>query len=125
MAVTGERFLQLSRADVLRVTGHALRRLHERTGRWFSEEEALGLFCRGRQVRVPEMIQLGYRPAYGRRLRNGQKSWYFRLTVGGRELIAVIGQARECGFAWVTTYGRSAQTDQLCTAIYEFLACTA
>jgi hypothetical protein len=125
MSVTGQRFLELTRADAFEVTGHALHRLHERTGRWFSEDNAVDLFRRARQVRPDEMIQLGYRPCYGRRLRNGEKSWYFRLTVERKGLIAMVGQDGDHCFAWVTTYGRSAQTDQLCTVPYEALACVA
>jgi len=123
MGVTGRRFLELTKAEGLAISGHALRRLRERTGRRVSQEEAFELFLNARQVRAAEMITLGYRPAYGRRLRRGQKSWYFRLLVGGEEAIAVIGQTiGEEGYVWTTTYGRNAQTEHLCTATCDRLA---
>jgi len=123
MAVSGERFLELTKAERLEISGHALRRLHERTGWRLSEEESFELFLSAKQVRVPEMMMLGYRPAYGRRLRKGQRSWYFRLLLGGEEAVAVIGQAfGEGGYVWMTTYGRNSQTEQLCMGTYERLA---
>ena len=126
MGVTGRRFLELTKAEGLEISGHALCRLRERTGRRVSEEEAFELFFNARQVRAGEMIMLGYRPAYGRRLRRGQKSWYFRLLVGGEEAIAVIGQAiGEGEHVWMTTYGRNAQTEHLCMGTSEALASVA
>ena len=123
MAVTGEKFLALSKAEGLEISVHALRRLHERTGRRVSEEEAFELFLSARQVRAHEMIVLGYRPAYGSRLKEGQKSWHFRLLVGGEEAIAVVEQSfREGEYVWMTTYGRNAQTEHLCTATCDALA---
>jgi len=114
MAITGQRWLQLTRAEHLEVCAHALHRIRERAGRWLNEEQAIELFLSARHVRPDDLLLLGYRPAYHRRLRGGQKSWYFRIVVEGRELIAVIGQQGDGDFAWVTTYGRDAQTDQLC-----------
>ena len=123
MGVTGGRFLELTKAEGLEISGHALCRLRERTGRRISQEEAFELFLCARQVRAGEMIMLGYRPAYGRRLKRGQRSWYFRLVVGSREAVAVIGQdIGEGGYVWMTTYGRNAQTEHLCTATYDGLA---
>jgi hypothetical protein len=123
MGVTGAKFLELSKAEAFEVAKHALYRLREHTGFRFSEDEALGLFRAARQVRPKQLIWLGYRPAYGRRKANGQKSWYFRTTVAGREVIAVVGEGDlEGQFVWVTTYGRNAQTDQLRAASYEALA---
>ena len=126
MGVSGERFLELTRAKGLQISKHALRRLHERTGWHVSEEDSFALFLGARQVSAHEMIMLGYRPAYGRRLRKGQRSWYFRLIVGSGEAVAVIGEAvMEDEYVWLTTYGRNSQTEQLCTATYDRLACVA
>jgi hypothetical protein len=123
MGVTGERFLELSRAEALEVSVHALDRLCERVGFRLTTEEAIGLFQRGRQVKADEMILLGYRPAYGRRLHRGRRSWYFLLPVHGAELIAVVSQSDGEGeFAWVTTYAPNAQTDELRMASYDALA---
>jgi hypothetical protein len=122
MGVTGERFLELSRAEDLEVSGHALDRLCERLGLRLTTEEAIGLFQRGHQVKADEMILLGYRPAYGRRLRHGRRSWYFLLPVHGAELIAVVSQADGEGqFAWATTYAPNDQTQQLRMASYDAL----
>jgi hypothetical protein len=118
MAITGERFLELSKAECLHVSGHALGRLRTRAGAALSREEALELFRRARHLPVDDLFLLGYRPAYRRRLRNGRKSWYFRMAIRGRELIAVVSQMGEGDLAWVTTYGRDPQTDLFCTAVH-------
>jgi len=122
MGVTGERFLQLNHADGLELTSHALERLAEHARCWVPAEKALMLFRAARQVRPKAMLLLGYRPAYGRRRRRGQKSWYFRFTASGRELIAVIGQSDSGALVWMTTYGRTRQSDQLRIAEYGHLA---
>jgi hypothetical protein len=113
MAITGERFLELSRADHLDVSGHALRRLRSRGGAALSGDEALELFRQARLIPPDDLFLLGYRPAYGRHLRRGRKLWYFRMAVRCREMIALAGQVAEGDLAWVTTYGRDAQTDLL------------
>lgn len=44
---------------------------------------------------------------------------------GGCTLKPKRGIGRVSGrYIWVTTYGRNEQTEQLCTATYEVLACT-
>ena len=111
MGVSGAKFLELSKANGLKVTGHALRRAEQHTGNRFSEEDALDRFRRARQLRPREMILLGYRPAYGRRLRRGCKSWYFHMDVGGHEIVAVVQQGGfEGEFVWVTCYAPGVQT---------------
>ena len=59
MGVTGGRFLELTKAEGLEISGHALCRLRERTGRSLSEEESFKLFLSARQIRADEMIMLG------------------------------------------------------------------
>jgi hypothetical protein len=113
MSVRGERFRKLNGAQHLEVTDHALRRIRQRAGMRLSEREALALFLNARQMRTEDLLVLGYRPAYGRRLRQGQKSWYFRLPLRGCEMIAVIGQRYDGSIAWVTTYAPNAQTEEL------------
>ena len=126
MAVTGEKFLELSKAEEFEVAKHALYRLREHTGRRLSGEEAMELFRGARQVRPKQLIWLGYRPAYGRRRAHGQQSWYFGTTVAGREVIAVVGEGDMDGrFVWVTTYGRNAQTEQLGALSYDAVLATA
>lgn len=123
MAISGEKFLEVTRARVFRITGHALKRIRERAGRPIGREEAAEAFLEARQVRPEDMYKLGYRPAYGRRKQRGENSWYFRLKLAGRELIAVLtdeGEGEE--FCWVTTYGRNAQTNQLQQVEYDNLA---
>ena len=120
MAVNGERFLRLSRAEALHISRHALDRIDQHVGRYVGREEALDLFCRGTQVRAEGLLQLGYRPAYAGRLARGQRSWYFRFGIEGTELIAVIGQGMLPGeYVWLTTYGRNRQTDQYQVATFE------
>jgi hypothetical protein len=123
MANTGSAFLQLSKSETIGISRHALRRLEEHCGAPFSTAEAFDLFLRGRQVSVQEMLMLGYRPAYGTRCRQGQRSWYFRILVGGEEFIAVVGQSLgEPQPTWVTTYSRTCQTDRLALAAFDQLA---
>lgn len=113
MAVNGARFLKLSSAERLAVTRHALDRIQEHAGRCLSEEQACEVFCAGRQVTALQALLLGYRPAYGRRMNQGQKSWYFRLQLDGRELIAVVTEGDYPDeFVWVTTYAPNRQTEQ-------------
>ncbi len=113
MSITGQQFLKVSKATQLEVTEHALRRIRQRAGTRLSEREAMALFLDARYVHPEDLLLLGYRPAYGRRQRRGQKSWYFRLPLAGCELIAVIGQRRDGSMAWVTTYAPNPQTEQL------------
>ncbi len=126
MAVTGQRFLELSKAEGFEVTGHALVRLCERCGKWLAGGEARWAFCCARQVRPKQLIAMGYRPAYGKRLRKGQKSWYFRFLVNGREAIAVVQEGLiEGTYVWVTTFGRNRQSDHYRALSYEAVACMA
>jgi hypothetical protein len=113
MAITGGRFLKLNGTDAIVLSRHALGRLRNRAHAFLSAGEALELFRRARQVRVKELSLRGYRPGYGRRLSRGMKSWYFRMVLHGQELIAVVGQRDDGPLAWMTTYGRNAQTDLL------------
>ena len=123
MGITGERFLGLSKAENFVITDHALDRLREYTGLEPSEDDAFSLFGESRQVRPEEMILMGYRPRYGRRLMEGQKSWYFRFLAFGEELIAVIGEGFTRGqFAWITAYGPTRQSELFRVADYETLA---
>jgi len=123
MATTGAGFLHVTKSDSIGISRHALCRLQEYCGGRFSMAEAFDLFLHGKQVSQQDMLMLGYRPCYERRFRRGQKSWYFRSTVGGEELIAVVGQAPgEMGYTWVTTYSRSAQVEQLATVAFDELA---
>lgn len=122
MAATGAKFLTLAHVESLLLSRHALDRLHEHTGVGLSEEEAYEAFYDGRQLRDTDLILLGYRPAYGRRMNQGQKSWYFRIDVDGQEAIAVIGEGMAPGeYVWLTTYGRNRQTDAFRLADFDML----
>ena len=124
MAVTGQKFLDLSKAEEFVVTGHARRRLCERCGKWLDGDEANEAFCCARQVRPPQLLMMGYLPGYGRRLRKGQKSWYFRFVVDGREAIAVVQEGRiEGRYIWITTFGRTRQSDNYQALPYRTAAC--
>jgi hypothetical protein len=113
MAVNGEKFLKLSNAECIQISAHASKRLGEHMGRAIPEDQAYEVFCKGRQITAHEAILLGYRPAYGRRLSNGEKSWYFRLELNGQEMIAVVTEGDYPGeFVWVTTYAPDRQTEQ-------------
>ena len=114
MRITGEKFLKLSRAAELVVSGHALGRVRQHTGASVPLQTALGLFQDARQLRHAEMLLLGYRPRYGLRMRQGQKSWYFRFELAGTELVAVVTEGQlEGQYVWITTYTPNRQTEQL------------
>jgi len=116
MATNGKKWLRLNKTPNLKISFHALDRLQEYTGRFFTEEEAQYLFETAEHLPVEEVRGLGYRPAYDRRLNREERSWYFRMRLGGRELIAVVGQKDLGDPAWVTTYTRNRQTDLLAFA---------
>ncbi len=123
MAITGEKFLMLSKAVFFDVSCHALDRLREHSGVDVTEEGALALFEDSRQVRPGEMVLMGYRPRYQARLSAGQKSWYFRFLLFGQELIAVVTEGFTSGqYAWVTTYAPTPQSEIYRLAEYEGLA---
>ena len=120
MAITGEKFLTVTKAESFSITAHALDRLDEYTGLAPTNGLALALFARSRQVKVREMRLMGYRPGYERRMANGIRSWYFRVVVFGQELIAVISEGCANGsLAWVTTYSPNAQSNLLRMIEYE------
>lgn len=126
MAISGKKFLNVTKARGLSITNHALRRIHQRGGEDLSRKEAAEVFMNARQIRPDKLRLLGYRPGYGRRKSNGEQSWYFRFTLRGSELIAVLtDEPGNRSFAWVTTYGRNAQTDQLAACSYKSLGCVA
>lgn len=126
MAVTGAKFLRLTKARTFTVTTRAMTRLGERSGRRITREEAFRLFCRGIHLRAEEAFLLGYRPGYAGRLQQGQKSWYFRLDLDGEELIAVLGEALfERELVWVTTYAPNQQTAQYRLATHDELTLSA
>ena len=112
MAINGKKFLDLNRTEKLTITQHALDRVYEYSQVRPTKGLASVMFHRSRHVKHPEMITLGYRPAYGRRLQRGEKSWYFRFKVFATELVAVISEKDSSGrFVWTTTYGCNEQTD--------------
>lgn len=112
MAIRGDRFLELNKVERLRITEHALNRAWEHSGHALTHSVANALFLSSRQLPVSEMLLLGYRPAYARRRKQGESSWYFRFRIFGQELIAVISEDANDGRpVWVTTYARNAQTD--------------
>ena len=112
MATTGEKFLRLTKAERFVISGHAMDRVEQCTGMQLTEALASALFHRSRHLRVEEMFTLGYRPAYGKRLRRGEKSWYFRFHLFAQELVAVVSQKDESGeYVWVTTYFPSRQSE--------------
>ena len=123
MATTGGKFLRLSNATCFTISDHALLRLEEHTDMEPTRGLASVLFEHSRQVNSQEMRLLGYRPAYGRRLMRGEKSWYFRFQVFCQELIAVIGESASPGeYVWLTTYSPNRQTELLRVADFESLA---
>ena len=123
MAITGARFLKVSKATELEITEHALMRMQEDLGFSIPRAQAEVLFEGGRHLRHEEMQLLGYRPAYGQRLRKGVKSWYFRFVAFGRELIAVLTEGHQNGqLVWVTTYHPTRQSELLRLADYSALA---
>jgi hypothetical protein len=122
MAITGERFLAVSGAEVFTVSRHALDRMFEHTHLYPTRGLAGVMFGRGRQVKPSEMLLLGYRPGYDRRLKRGEKSWYFHLRVFAQDLIAVIGEGDRPGeYVWLTTYAPTGQPDRFALAEPEAL----
>ncbi len=114
MSVSGERFMELSGIQELAISRHARSRIMEYTGLRLTPWEALELFLDGCQLKERDMLALGYRPAYGKRRRQGEQSWYFLLSLHGEELVAVLGQDHpENDIAWATTYSPGAQTKEL------------
>ncbi|MCX7934917.1 MAG: hypothetical protein N3A66_06620 [Planctomycetota bacterium] len=123
MAITGEKFLALNNAAEMIISEHALARMAEGRGEAVDETRALREFLSARQVRSKEIFLLGYRPNYHGRLKQGMKSWYFRLEANSIEQIAVIGQREPDGkIVWLTTYTRNAQTDHYQALSYAELA---
>jgi len=106
MATSGEKFLNLAKAETLTITSHALARITEFSGFEPTQAVARAMFRRAEQLKPHEMFPLGYRPAYVRRKEQGVQSWYFRFHLFNQELIAVIQEGSEPGeYVWVTTYG--------------------
>ena len=126
MAITGEKFLEVTHAEAFSISWHAQDRIKESLGREILEETAFRFFCKGRQLSAQEMIPLGYRPMYNHRLQRGQKSWYFRFEIDGCEFVAVIGEGwDEREYVWTTTYARNRQTNHYRVATYRQLALAA
>ena len=110
--ITGEKFLRLNKSESLEVTKHARIRMCDACGTWVqTEEELLELFKESKQVKIDDIISLGYRPRYGSRKSRGEDSWYFRFFVNDVELIAVISKKEDNELRWVTTYSPSLQTE--------------
>ena len=123
MAITGSKFMEVSRAQGLEVSRHALERIAQHTGLEPTEALARTLFQRSRQVKPAQMRLLGYRPAYKQRKDRGVQSWYFRFVLFGEELVAVLQEGALPGeFLWVTTYGPTAQSEQFQWADFGLLA---
>ncbi|MFO7975034.1 MAG: hypothetical protein R6V12_10420 [Candidatus Hydrogenedentota bacterium] len=123
MAITGSKFMKVSKARKLDITPHAMDRIAQHTGLQPTEGLAHTLFRRSRQVKTGEMRRLGYRPGYARRMANGRKSWYFRFVLFGEELVAVLQEGACAGeYQWVTTYGATPQSDLLRCGDYDLLA---
>lgn len=112
MATTGEKFMRLCKAVTLTITSHAMDRMAKPLG-WNPTPSLAAAFFRGsRYVKPDQLYRLGYRPAYGRRQRAGERTWYFLFRVFGQELVAVVGKGDGPGeYVWVTTYAPDAQTD--------------
>ena len=120
MAISGQRFLELSRAGTFAVSTHALRRISQYAARPVDRGEAHRLFEGAKQVKSQAMTQAGYRPCYGGRLRRGERSWYFRLPAGDREMVAVVTETERPGeFLWVTTLAPDPQTERLRSGSFE------
>lgn len=121
--MNGERFLRLSKAEKFLISRHALQRMAERAGVVLSKKEACKRFFRAAQLKPWQIALLGYRPAYSQRMRRGIRSWYFRLVIGDREMIAVISEGKSLGqYIWVTTYGRDQQVALQQMASFERVA---
>jgi hypothetical protein len=123
MAVTGAGFLNVSRARWFAISAHALDRIREHTDLHPTKSLAEVLFNHSRQVKPQEMMFMGYRPGYTRRLKEGQKSWYFRFLLLGEELVAVVAEGAVAGeYTWVTTYHPNEQSEHYRLASYERVA---
>ena len=126
MAITGEKFLEVTRAAAFSISWHALDRIRESLGREILEETVFQLFRQGRQLTAQEMIRLGYRPRHNNRMQRGQKSWYFRFEIDGCQFVAVIGEGwDEREFVWITTYARNRQAEHYRVATYRQLTLAA
>ena len=122
MAITGEKFLSLNRTSCLRYSRHAKERLDEILGYRYADRDMEALFSGARQIKSSEMVMLGYRPDYDGRKSRGIDSWYFRAEVGGTEVVIVVGYCKIYErLIWVTTLGRSRQTDAYAVADYSML----
>lgn len=123
MAISGQRFLQLSKAKAFAISTHALARTSHYAARPVDKTEAHGLFEHARQMRHEAMVGAGYRPKYKTRLKQGEKSWYFRLPAGNREMVAVVTETERRGeFLWVTTLAPNVQTERLRFAAMDLAA---
>ena len=112
MAISGDRFLKVTKAKALRISRHAMDRMNQRVGVHPTRGLAAVLFNRSRQVKAPEMFMMGYRPSYGTRMACGERSWYFRFNFFAEELIAVIGEGdAQDEYIWLTTYAPDAQLE--------------
>jgi len=112
MAISGDRFLKVTKAKSLRISRHAMDRMTQRVGVQPTRGLTAVLFNRSRQVKAPDMFLMGYRPSYGTRMAHGEKSWYFRFNFFAEELIAVIGEGdRQDEYVWLTTYALSDQSE--------------
>ncbi len=123
MASNGRKFLWLNRDRKFLITKHALQRIKDRTGVSISTRQAYNIFLGASQLKQAEMFLLGYRPNYNARYMEGTLSWYFRIDLNDRELIAVVSQKNGGdNLAWVTTYCRDQQNDHLALTHFEALA---
>jgi len=112
MAISGEKFLQVTQATQFEITTHALDRMYEHTGLAPTYGLASVFFSRSRHVKPEEMRLMGFRPGHDRRKASGIRSWYFGFKVFGQELIAVIAEGRETGsLTWITTYGPGVENE--------------
>lgn len=123
MAITGSKFMEVSKARTLQISRHAMDRIARHTGLEPTEALARTLFHRSRQVKAGQMWLMGYRPGCVRRKGDGRQSWYFRFVLFGEELIAVLQEGARAGeYQWVTTYGATPQSDLLRCGDYDLLA---
>ena len=113
MAVTGERFLRLSRKGTIEISMHALVRLRERSGTGVTEADARGLFRSATYVKPWQLRLLGYGSRYLERRQQGEQSWYFRFAAAGIECIAVVTEDEEAErLVWVTTLALDSGTEE-------------
>lgn len=108
----GDKFLWVSKAESMEITEHALERIYQHCRRWLSKQNAYEIFQQATLLKPWQIAVLGYRPGYTWRLLQGIHSWYFRFTLNGEELVAVLSEGQTKGeFVWVTTYGRNRESD--------------